>query len=138
MSNLHFFIPTTHTHAITYPIEEEAKKLLSPTPVDAESPVTASTTTEATVEEKEETTTNTTPTTPATTKTEMEKKKHDDKKEVHTPTSAIVGANSNNSRLVSVNAFASGSNANGAQVMTGRPTSRVLAPPGGHTSIKLG
>lgn len=38
---------------------------------------------------------------------------------------------------VSANAFASGSNMNGAQVMTGRPTSRVLAPPGGHTTIKL-
>lgn len=38
---------------------------------------------------------------------------------------------------VSSNAFASGCNMNGAQVMTGRPTSRVLAPPGGHTSIKL-
>lgn len=41
-------------------------------------------------------------------------------------------------RPPSANAFASGSNINGAQVMTGRPTSRVLAPPGGHTSIKLG
>ena len=38
---------------------------------------------------------------------------------------------------VSANAFASGSNINGAQVMTGRSTSRVLAPPGGKTSIKL-
>jgi SPIRAL1-like protein len=38
---------------------------------------------------------------------------------------------------ISSNAFASGSNMNGAQVMTGRPTSRVLAPPGGHTTIKL-
>lgn len=35
---------------------------------------------------------------------------------------------------VSSNAFASG---NGPNVLTGRPTSRVLAPPGGHTSIKL-
>ena len=32
---------------------------------------------------------------------------------------------------VSANAFASGANANGAQVMTGRPTSRVLHPGGG-------
>jgi hypothetical protein len=39
---------------------------------------------------------------------------------------------------ISANAFASGSSMNGPQVMTGRPTSRVLAPPGGHTSIKLG
>jgi len=31
-----------------------------------------------------------------------------------------------------------GSNMNGGCVMTDRPTSRVLAPPGGHTSIKLG
>ncbi|EEC47735.1 predicted protein [Phaeodactylum tricornutum CCAP 1055/1] len=39
---------------------------------------------------------------------------------------------------VSSNAFASGANMNGAQVMTGRPTSRVLAPPGGKTSWTLG
>jgi hypothetical protein len=32
---------------------------------------------------------------------------------------------------VSANAFASGSNPNGPQVMTGRPTSRVLMPGGG-------
>lgn len=49
-------------------------------------------------------------------------------------------ANHNNGdQPISANAFASGSNINGAQVMTGRPTSRVLAPAGGgHTSIKLG
>jgi hypothetical protein len=39
---------------------------------------------------------------------------------------------------ISQNAFVSGSNMNGGCVMTGRPSSRVLAPPGGHTSIKLG
>jgi hypothetical protein len=39
---------------------------------------------------------------------------------------------------VSQNAFVSGSNMNGGCVMTGRPSSRVLAPPGGHTSIRLG
>lgn len=38
---------------------------------------------------------------------------------------------------VSANAFASGSSINGPQVMTGRPTSRVLAPPGGVTSWTL-
>jgi hypothetical protein len=36
---------------------------------------------------------------------------------------------------VSSNAFASGANMNGANVMTGRPTSRVLAPPGGHSAL---
>jgi hypothetical protein len=41
-------------------------------------------------------------------------------------------------REVSANAFVTGANMNGGCVMTGRPTSRVLAPPGGHTSIKLG
>ena len=42
--------------------------------------------------------------------------------------------------LPSANAFVSGSNMNGGCTMTGggRPSSRVLAPPGGHTSIKLG
>jgi hypothetical protein len=41
---------------------------------------------------------------------------------------------------VSANAFASGSNPNGPQVMTGRPTSRVLMPGGGGgpVSWKLG
>jgi len=43
-------------------------------------------------------------------------------------------------QAVSANAFASGSNMNGAQVMTGRPTSRVLQPGGGggKASWKLG
>ena len=41
------------------------------------------------------------------------------------------------SSAVSANAFASGSNQNSGNVMTGRPTSRVLAPPGGHCSIQL-
>ena len=41
------------------------------------------------------------------------------------------------SSSVSANAFASGSNQNSGNVMTGRPTSRVLAPPGGHCSIQL-
>ena len=36
---------------------------------------------------------------------------------------------------VSANAFAAGSNMNGAQVMTGRPTSRVLHPGGGGGAV---
>ena len=42
--------------------------------------------------------------------------------------------------LLSTNAFVSGNNMNGGMTMAGggRPSSRVLAPPGGHTSIKLG
>jgi len=43
-----------------------------------------------------------------------------------------------NSKPQSANAFISGNNMNGGCVMTDRPSSRVLAPPGGHTSIKLG
>jgi hypothetical protein len=39
---------------------------------------------------------------------------------------------------VSSNAFASGSSTNSFNVITDRPTSRVLAPPGGHCSIRLG
>ena len=41
---------------------------------------------------------------------------------------------------LSTNAFVSGSNMNGGCTMAGggRPSSRVLAPPGGHTSIQLG
>lgn len=51
-----------------------------------------------------------------------------------------LSANRNNvDQPVSANAFARGSNMNGAQVMTGHPTTRVLAPAGGgETSIKLG
>ena len=51
-----------------------------------------------------------------------------------------LAANRNNvDQPVSANAFARGSNMNGAQVMTGHPTTRVLAPAGGgETSIKLG
>jgi hypothetical protein len=41
-------------------------------------------------------------------------------------------------RPISSNAFASGANMNGPNVMTGRPSCRVLAPPGGHTSWSLG
>jgi hypothetical protein len=41
-------------------------------------------------------------------------------------------------RQVSSNAFASGSSTNSFNVITDRPTSRVLAPPGGHCSIRLG
>jgi hypothetical protein len=37
----------------------------------------------------------------------------------------------------SSNAFASSSSTNSFNVITDRPTSRVLAPPGGHTSIRL-
>lgn len=43
-----------------------------------------------------------------------------------------------NSAPISSNAYVSGSNMNGGCTMTGRPSSRVLAPPGGHTSFKLG
>lgn len=39
---------------------------------------------------------------------------------------------------VSSNAFASAATTNSHNVLTDRPTSRVLRPPGGHSSIKLG
>jgi hypothetical protein len=42
------------------------------------------------------------------------------------------------SQGVSSNAFASSSTTNSFNVLTDRPTSRVLRPPGGHTSIRLG
>ena len=48
-----------------------------------------------------------------------------------------IGSGVGGSSAVSANAFASGSNQNSGNVMTGRPTSRVLAPPGGHCSIQL-
>ena len=49
----------------------------------------------------------------------------------------VVATGTSSSSAVSANAFASGSNQNSGNVMTGRPTSRVLAPPGGHCSIQL-
>lgn len=54
------------------------------------------------------------------------------------PTAPVATTLPTETRPVSSNAFASGANMNGAQVMTGRPSSRVLAPPGGHTSFTLG
>jgi SPIRAL1-like protein len=36
------------------------------------------------------------------------------------------------------NAYANGANQNCGNYLTDRPTSRVLAPPGGHSSFKLG
>eukprot|EP00563_Minutocellus_polymorphus_P008678 CAMPEP_0181026126 /NCGR_PEP_ID=MMETSP1070-20121207/3469_1 /TAXON_ID=265543 /ORGANISM="Minutocellus polymorphus, Strain NH13" /LENGTH=161 /DNA_ID=CAMNT_0023103289 /DNA_START=16 /DNA_END=501 /DNA_ORIENTATION=- len=48
-----------------------------------------------------------------------------------------IGSGFAGSSAVSANAYASGSNQNSGNVMTGRPTSRVLAPPGGHCSIQL-
>lgn len=39
---------------------------------------------------------------------------------------------------LSSNAFASGHNQNCGNVITGRPSSRVTAPPGGHSSFSLG
>lgn len=39
---------------------------------------------------------------------------------------------------VSANAYASGSNQNSGNFMTGRPTTRVRAPPGGASSITFG
>ena len=55
-------------------------------------------------------------------------------------TSTLPGQREKKDKPVSANAFASGANMNGAQVMTGRPTSRVLHPGGGGgpTSWKLG
>ena len=38
----------------------------------------------------------------------------------------------------SSNAYASGANQNCGNVLTDRPTSRVLAPPGGRSSISIG
>ena len=42
------------------------------------------------------------------------------------------------SGAVSSNAFASAATTNSYNVLTGRPTSRVLAPPGGKSQIRLG
>ena len=42
------------------------------------------------------------------------------------------------SHAVSSNAFARGANQNAGNVLTDRPTSKVLAPPGGRSSIVFG
>ena len=53
---------------------------------------------------------------------------------------SIFGATTpmNDTQAESSNAFASAATTNSYNVLTGRPTSRVLMPPGGHSSIKLG
>lgn len=48
-----------------------------------------------------------------------------------------VGASNSNTNISS-NAFANGASQNVGNVITGRPSSRVLAPPGGRSSIVLG
>jgi hypothetical protein len=53
-------------------------------------------------------------------------------------TKPVIAINKPVEQPVSANLFAAGARANGANVMTGRPTSRVLAPPGGHCQITLG
>eukprot|EP00522_Entomoneis_paludosa_P015864 CAMPEP_0172457340 /NCGR_PEP_ID=MMETSP1065-20121228/21627_1 /TAXON_ID=265537 /ORGANISM="Amphiprora paludosa, Strain CCMP125" /LENGTH=125 /DNA_ID=CAMNT_0013211017 /DNA_START=14 /DNA_END=391 /DNA_ORIENTATION=- len=65
--------------------------------------------------------------------------------ETVSPTSAteppsVATESATKKKTVSANAFASGANANGAQVMTGRPTSKVIhkGGGGGPVSWKLG
>jgi hypothetical protein len=60
------------------------------------------------------------------------------KKPAFASAAVLPSMNQNTEQPISSNAFVTGSNMNGGCVMTGRPSSRVLAPPGGHTSIKLG
>lgn len=92
---------------------------------------------------------------PSTTVTIMEEKADDDKKEetqvpvtvsndVEEEETKEAAAEKKKPVVVAVeqapsnNAFASGSHMNSGNVLTERPSSRVLAPPGGHCSIKLG
>mmetsp|Transcript_27762 Transcript_27762/g.33770 ORF Transcript_27762/g.33770 Transcript_27762/m.33770 type:complete len:140 (+) Transcript_27762:134-553(+) len=57
--------------------------------------------------------------------------------ESHT-TSTVNNSSGASDRNVSGNAFANGNNQNCGNVITDRPSSRVLNPPGGKTSIQLG
>mmetsp|Transcript_3159 Transcript_3159/g.3520 ORF Transcript_3159/g.3520 Transcript_3159/m.3520 type:complete len:94 (+) Transcript_3159:84-365(+) len=52
--------------------------------------------------------------------------------------SAATTSNNNSAKQVSNNAFANGTNMNCGNVLTDRPSSRVLNPPGGKSSISLG
>ncbi len=52
--------------------------------------------------------------------------------------SPCINNTTNNNRTASANAFASGRDQNCGNVVTGRPTSRVLAPPGGTQTFTLG
>mmetsp|Transcript_5804 Transcript_5804/g.12646 ORF Transcript_5804/g.12646 Transcript_5804/m.12646 type:complete len:152 (+) Transcript_5804:118-573(+) len=81
---------------------------------------------------------------PTVVATSVEAKKVEDKTSVDDATDSSAATQppapavaAGTSSTLSANAFASGSNQNSGNVMTGRPTSRVLAPPGGHCSIQL-
>uniref|UniRef100_A0A7S4HQG7 Microtubule-associated protein Jupiter n=1 Tax=Odontella aurita TaxID=265563 RepID=A0A7S4HQG7_9STRA len=67
-------------------------------------------------------------------KDEEEETKENQLSEEVTPDPLIVKGK----ETVSSNAFASSATTNSYNVLTDRPTSRVLAPPGGKTSISLG
>jgi hypothetical protein len=69
--------------------------------------------------------------------TNAQKEKPSDLAATEAPVRQVVEPALRNNNDISSNAFASGSNANGPNVITGRPSSRVLAPPGGHCSIRL-
>jgi hypothetical protein len=69
--------------------------------------------------------------------TNTQKERPSDLVKKEAPVQQVVEPALRNNNDISSNAFASGSNANGPNVITGRPSSRVLAPPGGHCSIRL-
>ena len=71
-------------------------------------------------------------------KKKEEEEKDDSQNKKDEQENAKYAAAAKNKKTVSANAFVSGSNMNGGCVMTDRPTSRVLAPPGGETSFRLG
>jgi len=71
-------------------------------------------------------------------KEEEEEDKKDDEEQKPVDEKHVPIRNSSNEVPISRNAFAKGSNMNSGNVKTDRPSSRVLAPPGGHCSIKLG
>lgn len=54
------------------------------------------------------------------------------------PETEVTAADGGGASTVSSNAYASGSNQNSGNFMTGRPTTRVRAPPGGASSITFG
>uniref|UniRef100_A0A7S2HJG0 Uncharacterized protein n=1 Tax=Helicotheca tamesis TaxID=374047 RepID=A0A7S2HJG0_9STRA len=86
------------------------------------------------------------------TEKEAEKQEEEEKKETEEESESAAAATDKSSsswgtmnfgddseeKPISNNAFASGSNMNSGNVITGRPSSRVLNPPGGKTSITLG
>lgn len=70
--------------------------------------------------------------------TEAEVEEEEGEREEEQPAAVVEPEPAAAPKIVSSNAFASGTHQNSGNVMTGRPSTRVRAPPGGASSITFG